>query len=78
MRLLRAIGPVDGVAAEPRYLDVFVPPGRRKIVAWAPGARLVADWVEVQSGSPSEVALKLEPKSAGHTNKLGRPYGSYE
>jgi redox-sensitive bicupin YhaK (pirin superfamily) len=23
-------GPVDGVAAEPRYLDVFVPPGRRK------------------------------------------------
>jgi len=23
-------GPVDGVAAEPRYLDVFVPPERRK------------------------------------------------
>ncbi len=23
-------GPVDGVAAEPRYLDVWVPPGRRK------------------------------------------------
>jgi len=23
-------GPVDGVAAEPSYLDVFVPPGRRK------------------------------------------------
>jgi redox-sensitive bicupin YhaK (pirin superfamily) len=23
-------GPVDGTAAEPRYLDVFVPPGRRK------------------------------------------------
>jgi redox-sensitive bicupin YhaK (pirin superfamily) len=23
-------GPVDGVAAEPRYLDVFVPPNRRK------------------------------------------------
>jgi quercetin 2,3-dioxygenase len=23
-------GPVEGVAAEPRYLDVFVPPGRRK------------------------------------------------
>ena len=23
-------GPVDGVAAEPRYLDVFVPPGKRK------------------------------------------------
>ena len=23
-------GPVDGIAADPRYLDVFVPPGRRK------------------------------------------------
>src|SRR5262245_47067488 len=23
-------GPVEGVAAEPRYLDVFVPPGKRK------------------------------------------------
>ena len=23
-------GPVDGIAAEPRYLDVWVPPGRRK------------------------------------------------
>ncbi len=26
-------GPVDGVAAEPRYLDVSVPPGRRKVLA---------------------------------------------
>jgi redox-sensitive bicupin YhaK (pirin superfamily) len=25
-------GPVDGIAAEPRYLDVFVPAGRRKIL----------------------------------------------
>jgi len=23
-------GPVDGIAADPRYLDVFVPPGRKK------------------------------------------------
>ena len=23
-------GPVEGVAADPRYLDVFVPPGQRK------------------------------------------------
>lgn len=23
-------GPVDGIAAEPQYLDIFVPPGRRK------------------------------------------------
>ena len=25
-------GPVDGVAAEPRYLDVWVPPGTRKVL----------------------------------------------
>ena len=29
-RLLGKSGPVDGVAAEPQYLDVFVPPGRRR------------------------------------------------
>ena len=23
-------GPVDGIASEPRYLDVWVPPGKRK------------------------------------------------
>jgi redox-sensitive bicupin YhaK (pirin superfamily) len=26
-------GPVEGVAADPRYLDVFVPPGKRKQLA---------------------------------------------
>ena len=26
-------GPVDGVAADPRYLDISVPPGRRKTLA---------------------------------------------
>ncbi len=25
-----ATGPVDGIAAEPHYIDVFVPPGKRK------------------------------------------------
>ncbi|HEY1945046.1 MAG TPA: pirin family protein [Roseiarcus sp.] len=25
-------GPIDGVAAEPRYLDVYVPPGKRKVL----------------------------------------------
>ncbi len=24
-------GPVDGIAADPQYLDIFVPPGRRKV-----------------------------------------------
>jgi redox-sensitive bicupin YhaK (pirin superfamily) len=26
------IGPVDGIAADPQYLDVWVPPGKRKIL----------------------------------------------
>jgi plastocyanin len=55
-----------------------VPVGRRKVVAWAPGSRLVADWVEVQPGAPASISLKLERKTGGHTNKQGRPYGSYE
>lgn len=25
-------GPVDGIAADPRYLDIYVPPGKRKIL----------------------------------------------
>ncbi|MGA7014336.1 MAG: pirin family protein, partial [Pseudolabrys sp.] len=25
-------GPVDGIAADPRYLDIFVPPGKRKVL----------------------------------------------
>ncbi len=25
-------GPVEGVAADPRYLDIFVPPGKKKIL----------------------------------------------
>ena len=36
-------GPVDGVAAEPRYLDVFVPAGKRKRLegrGFPPGLRL--------------------------------------
>ena len=31
--LLGSSGPVDGIAAEPSYLDVSVPPGRRKSLA---------------------------------------------
>jgi len=55
-----------------------VPPGKRKVVAWAPNSRFVADWVDLPSGGSAEVALKLEAKASGHKNKLGRPYGSYE
>jgi plastocyanin len=55
-----------------------VPSGKRKVVAWAPNSRFVADWVELPSGGQAEISLKLEAKASGHKNKLGRPYGSYE
>jgi hypothetical protein len=48
------------------------------VVAWAPGSRLAADWIDVPSGSSASVDLKLEPKSGSHTKKDGRSYGSYE
>jgi plastocyanin len=55
-----------------------VPTGRRKVVAWAPGSRLTADWVEVGAGSSVDINLRLESKSSGHKNKSGQAYGSYE
>ena len=55
-----------------------VPAGRRKLVAWAPGSKTMAEWVEVAGGEVTEVNLKLESKSAGHKNKTGEAYGSYE
>ena len=55
-----------------------VPSGRRKVVAWAPGASPSSDWVEVGAGQPSDVHFKLEPKSSAHKNKSGQSYGSYE
>ena len=55
-----------------------VPSGKRKIVAWAPGSHLTAQWVQVDAGGSAELNLKLESKAAGHKNKNGRAYGSYE
>jgi hypothetical protein len=55
-----------------------VPAGRRKVVAWSPGSRLTADWVEVAAGRPADLNLKLESKSPGHKNKSGQSYGQYE
>jgi len=55
-----------------------VPAGRRKIVAWAPGSRTAADWVEIGAGRTADVDLKLEAKGSGHKNKNGQSYGSYE
>jgi hypothetical protein len=55
-----------------------VPTGRRKVVAWAPGSRLIADWVEVGAGATVDLNLRLDPKSGAHKNKAGQAYGSYE
>jgi plastocyanin len=55
-----------------------VPAGKRKVVAWAPGSRLVANWVDLESGSVAQIDFKLEPKGTGHKNKAGQQYGSYE
>lgn len=66
------------VKADGSYEITGVPGGKRKVVAWAPGSHLTAQWVEVEGGGGSELNLKLESKSAGHKNKSGRAYGSYE
>jgi plastocyanin len=55
-----------------------VPVGRRKIVAWAPGSRPTADWIEVDGGRTADLSLKLEAKGSAHKNKSGQSYGSYE
>jgi plastocyanin len=55
-----------------------VPRGKRKVVAWAPGAQLTADWTDVEAGRTAEVSLKLVAKGSGHLNKSGQKYGSYE
>ncbi len=55
-----------------------VPAGKRKIVAWAPGSHMAITWVDVEAGAVAQADLKLDPKSAGHKNKAGQQYGSYE
>jgi len=55
-----------------------VPPGRRKVVAWAPSSRPASQWVEVASGSTADTALQLESKAGAHKNKAGQAYGQYE
>ena len=55
-----------------------VPLGARKVVAWSPNTKLVAQKVEVTpSGGQTTFSLEYEEAQA-HTNKLGLPYGSYK
>jgi plastocyanin len=65
------------VKADGTFAISDVPPGQRKIVAWAPGSKLRTQWVEVGEGV-ADVELTLEPKSRSHKNKRGQAYGSYE
>lgn len=54
-----------------------VPPGPRRLVAWSPETKPVAQRVDV-NGATSEISFSLEHQEAGaHTNKLGQAYGSY-
>jgi plastocyanin len=56
-----------------------VPTGSRKVVVWGPRSKPAFQTVEVGASGPgSDVTLTLQPRSqAGHNNKLGQPYGSY-
>jgi plastocyanin len=55
-----------------------VPLGARKVVAWSPNTKLVAQKVEVTpSGGQATFNLEYE-EAQSHTNKLGLPYGSYK
>ena len=49
-------GPVDGVAADPRYLDIFVPPGRRKRLAVERGRHAFA-YVFAGSGTFRDASI---------------------
>ncbi len=65
------------VAADGSFNLKRVPVGKRKLVAWAPGAKLSTTWINVKGGTNR---AKLQLKSAGkrsHKNKHGQPYGSY-
>ena len=61
-------GPVQGVAADPRYLDVWVPPGKRKTLA-VETTRHAFAYVFEGSGSFRDASQPLEPK----TEVVGRP-----
>jgi hypothetical protein len=54
-----------------------VPTGSHKISAWAGGANVASQTVDVGAGG-AQVELQLDvTEAAAHKNKLGQPYGSY-
>ncbi|QQR74594.1 MAG: pirin family protein [Holophagales bacterium] len=61
-------GPVDGIAADPRYLDIFVPPGRTKRLAVDVGLHAFA-YVFAGSGSFRDAS----PPRPVRTEAVGEP-----
>jgi quercetin 2,3-dioxygenase len=59
-------GPVDGIAAEPRYLDVWVPPGQRKVLPVETSRHAFA-YVFAGSGSFADAS----PPQAVRTESVG-------
>ena len=66
-------GPVQGVAADPRYLDVWVPPGKRKTLP-VETTRHAFAYVFEGSGSFRDASQPLEPK----TEIVGNPAAAGE
>jgi quercetin 2,3-dioxygenase len=67
-------GPVEGVAADPQYLDVFVPPGQRKTLPVETGRHVFA-YVFEGSGTFSSASLPfgvLTERAAGGDETLIR------
>jgi redox-sensitive bicupin YhaK (pirin superfamily) len=68
-------GPVEGVAADPRYLDVFVPPGKRKQLA-VERSRHAFAYVFAGSGKfrdasdPQPVKNELQPSDVGNRSLI--------
>jgi len=73
-------GPIDGVAAEPRYLDVSVPPGRRKRLA-VDTSRHAFAYVFAGSGTfrdasePRAVQTDPVPEVGSGFNRIADPSG---
>jgi redox-sensitive bicupin YhaK (pirin superfamily) len=65
-------GPVEGVAADPRYLDVFVPPGKRKTLPVEVGRHAFAYVFEgsgtfASASKPFGVLTEKETANGGET-----------
>jgi len=68
-----ATGPVDGIAAEPIYLDVSVPPGRRKTLPVETSRHAFA-YVFAGSGSFSNAS---DPRAV-KTDRVGSPAAAHD